>query len=60
MLATYPALPLAKAQAVSIGLTSYNGGMFYGINADRDAMPDIDLLAHSLVEALGELVETVR
>jgi len=60
MLATYPVLPLAKAQSVSVGLTSYNGGMFYGLNADRDAMPDIDVLAQCLVEALGELVETVR
>jgi WS/DGAT/MGAT family acyltransferase len=60
MLATYPVLPLAKAQAVSIGVTSYHGRMFYGLNADRDAMADIDVLAQCLVDALTELVETVR
>jgi diacylglycerol O-acyltransferase / wax synthase len=60
LLATYPVLPLAKAQAVSVGLTSYNGGMFYGLNADRDAMPDVDVLAQCLTDALEELVETVR
>jgi diacylglycerol O-acyltransferase len=56
MLSMYPVVPLAKGQAVSIGLTSYNGGVFYGLNADRDAMPDIDVLAGCLEEALAELV----
>jgi hypothetical protein len=44
---------------VSIGLTSYNGGVFYGLNADRDSMPDVDVLAQCIEEALAELVETV-
>ncbi len=60
MLEVYPVVPLAKGQAVSIGLTSYNGGVYYGLNADRDAMPDIDVLAECIVEALAELRETVR
>jgi diacylglycerol O-acyltransferase len=60
MLEAYPVVPLAKGQAVSIGLTSYNGGVYYGLNADRDAMPDVNVLAECLVESLGELRETVR
>jgi diacylglycerol O-acyltransferase / wax synthase len=60
MLDMFPVVPLAKGQAMSIGLTSYNGGVFYGLNADRDAMPDIDVVATLLTEALDELVETVR
>lgn len=60
MLAAYPVVPLAKAQAVSVGLTSYNGGVFFGLNADRDAMPDVDVLAQCLGDALDELLETVR
>jgi WS/DGAT/MGAT family acyltransferase len=60
MLEVFPVVPLAKGQAVSIGLTSYNGGVYYGLNADRDAMPDIDVLAQSIEESLAELVETVR
>ncbi|MFZ5850948.1 MAG: WS/DGAT/MGAT family O-acyltransferase [Actinomycetota bacterium] len=59
MLEAYPVVPLAKGQAVSIGLTSYNGGVFYGLNADRDALRDVDVLARCLGEALAELVETV-
>ncbi|MCW2679839.1 MAG: hypothetical protein JWM62_1240 [Frankiales bacterium] len=59
MLEMYPVVPLAKGQAVSIGLTSYDGGVYYGLNADRDAMPDIDVLAGLLEESLAELVGTV-
>ena len=60
MLSMYPVVPLAKGQAVSIGLTSYDGGVYYGLNADRDAMPDIDVLASLIEESLAELVGTVR
>jgi WS/DGAT/MGAT family acyltransferase len=60
LLEMYPVVPLAKGQAVSVGLTSYDGGVFYGLNADRDAMPDIDVLATCLEESLAELVGTVR
>jgi len=59
MLEVYPVVPLAKGQAVVVGLTSYNGGVFYGLNADRDAMYDVDVLAQCIDEALVELVETV-
>ncbi len=60
MLSMYPVVPLAKGQAVSCGLTSYDGGVYYGLNADRDAMPDIDVLASLIEESLAELVGTVR
>jgi hypothetical protein len=56
MLEVYPVVPLAKGQAVSIGLTSYNGGVYYGLNADRDAMPDVEVLSQLIEESLGELV----
>jgi diacylglycerol O-acyltransferase len=60
MLAAYPVVPLAKGQALSIGLTSYDGKVFYGLNADRDAMPDVGVLAQCLGDALGELLEATR
>ena len=55
MLDMYPVVPLAGGQAVSIGITSYDGGLHYGLNADRDALPDVDVLAESMPEALDEL-----
>ena len=58
MLSTYPVMPLARGQAVSIGLTSYDGGVYFGLNGDRAAMPDLDVLGQCLVDSLAELVET--
>ncbi|MCA1672039.1 MAG: wax ester/triacylglycerol synthase family O-acyltransferase [Actinobacteria bacterium] len=55
----FPVVPLAKNQAVSIGITSYDGGVYYGLNADRDAMSDVDTLAALIEESLEELVSTV-
>jgi hypothetical protein len=60
LLAAYPVLPLVKDMALSIGLTSYNGGVFFGLNADRDAMDDIDVLTACMSEALDELLDTTR
>jgi WS/DGAT/MGAT family acyltransferase len=52
----FPVVPLSGGQAVAIGLTSYNGGVYYGLNADRDAMYDADVLASLIEESLAELV----
>jgi diacylglycerol O-acyltransferase / wax synthase len=60
LLASYPVIPLAKGQALAIGLTSYDGGVHYGLNGDRDAMPDLDDLRRCIVDALAELVEAAR
>jgi WS/DGAT/MGAT family acyltransferase len=60
LLASYPVIPLAKGQALGIGLTSYDGEVHYGLNADRDAMPDLDDLRRCVTDALAELVEAAR
>ncbi|WP_219415400.1 WS/DGAT/MGAT family O-acyltransferase [Pseudonocardia nigra] len=57
MLDMYPVVPLAGGQAVAIGITSYDGGVHYGLTADRDAMPDVDVLASAMEESLAELVD---
>jgi hypothetical protein len=60
LLASYPVIPLAKGQALAVGLTSYDGGVHYGLNGDRDAMPDLDDLRRCIVDALAELVEAAQ
>ncbi|MFN8546017.1 MAG: wax ester/triacylglycerol synthase family O-acyltransferase [Candidatus Binatia bacterium] len=50
VLAAYPMVPLFGNQAVGVALFSYAGGLFWGINADWDAMPDL----HDLVWALRD------
>ena len=60
MTSSFPVIPLARGQALSVGLTSYDGGVYYGLFADRDAMPDLDMLGQCLLDALAELVEVTR
>ncbi len=59
MLEIFPVVPLARNQAVSIGVTSYDGGVYFGLNADRDAMPDVDNLGRMVEESVEELLATV-
>ncbi len=58
MTESYPVQPLLPGHALSIGVTSYDGGVFFGLNADRDALPDLDVLGQCLTEALEELVDS--
>ena len=38
----FPAVPLnPRNQALSIGIVSYDGGVRFGLLADRDALPDL-------------------
>jgi len=59
MLAAYPVVPLARGQAVSIGLTSYDGGVYFGLNADREGLPDVEVLAQCIDDAIEEMLATV-
>ncbi|MCW2788512.1 MAG: wax ester/triacylglycerol synthase family O-acyltransferase [Aeromicrobium sp.] len=56
----YPCIPLSGRRALAIGVTSYNRKVFFGIVADRDAVPDVDVLAQCIEDALQELVDTVE
>ena len=58
MIETYPVHPLSHGHALAIGVTSYDGAVFYGITADRDLVPDADVLGQCLTEALDELLDT--
>jgi WS/DGAT/MGAT family acyltransferase len=52
----FPILPLSAGQAMSIALTSYNGGVYFCVNADRDAVRDVATVAELVEESLAELV----
>ncbi len=57
MVGSYPVPPLLPGHPLAVAVTSYNGKVFYGLTADRDWLPDADLLGTCLTEALDELVE---
>ena len=56
MRAVYPLVPLNRNQALGIALFSYNGGLYWGFNADWDAVPDL----HDLVEAVTTEFDLLR
>ena len=61
VLEIYPFVPLSpQGRALSIGILSYDGGVFFGIAGDRDVMADIDELAGDLEDALAEQIAAGR
>jgi diacylglycerol O-acyltransferase / wax synthase len=55
MVEVYPVVPLSPQQhALSIGVVSYDGGVFFGITADRNLFADIFEVAADLEAALAE------
>lgn len=52
----FPILPLTEGHAASIALASYDGGVYYCVNGDWDAMRDVRVLAEMVEESLAELV----
>jgi WS/DGAT/MGAT family acyltransferase len=55
--AVYPIVPLAEGHALSIGMTTIQEQACFGLYADREALPDVDRLAHHLDAALDELLD---
>jgi diacylglycerol O-acyltransferase / wax synthase len=55
----FPMVPLAKRQAVCVGIMSYDGAIDFGLIGDYEAMPMLDHLAAALEDSLDELVATV-
>ena len=47
----------AANQVLAIGVTSYNGMLYLGVNADREAASDLDVPPSWLRESLDELLE---
>jgi hypothetical protein len=54
--AVYPLVPLFSNQNLGIALFSYDGGLYWGFNADWDAVPDL----HELVDLLHQELEILR
>lgn len=56
VVAMYPVAPLAKGQGLAVACTSYHGSVFFGLTADRDAIPDVEQFAEHIGEAVEELL----
>ena len=51
----FPMVPLAENTALGIAVMSYDGQMNFGLNADYDALADVEVLAEELRAAIDEL-----
>ena len=60
LLETYAVPPLLPSQVRAIGVTSYNRMLYLGVNADREAMSDLDVPPSLLRESLDELLEAAQ
>jgi WS/DGAT/MGAT family acyltransferase len=56
----FPIVPLVRQHALAIGVTSYDGGVYIGLNGDRKAVHDIDAFATMVEESLDELKDSIR
>jgi WS/DGAT/MGAT family acyltransferase len=51
----YPLVPLSLNMGLGVGVTSYNHRLFFGLMADPNVMPDVDLLKECIDESFIEL-----
>jgi WS/DGAT/MGAT family acyltransferase len=54
----FPMVPLARRQALCIGIMSYNGQVNFGLIGDFDGMADLDSFSLDLEAATREVIET--
>jgi WS/DGAT/MGAT family acyltransferase len=60
MCSTYAHVPIAGGTRCSIGIFSYLNSMTFGINADFDAFPDVDVLSGGIRRGVDQLLELAR
>ena len=54
----FPMVPLARRQALCVGIMSYNGQVNFGLVGDYDAMADLDSFALDLEATTEEVIAT--
>jgi diacylglycerol O-acyltransferase / wax synthase len=60
LLASYPSMPLGENAALSIACTSLGGTMAFGLTADWDAVPDLEVLSRGIERAIDRLTDAAR
>lgn len=55
----WPLVPLASEHSVALAVFSYDGTVFFCLNADMDSMVDLDVLSRGMEESFAELRSAV-
>ncbi len=58
MLYSYPYVPIAGHVRIGIAIFSYLGGLNFGITADYDSVPDLEVLTAGIESGIAELLES--
>lgn len=53
-------LPATYRHTVSVGMTTVRDQACFGVYADRETLPDADILARDIDEAIAELLAQAR
>lgn len=60
LLDIYPIAFLPKGHGLAVAVFSYNGHLDFGLLADFDTIPDIDVISSGITESVEELVRLAR
>jgi diacylglycerol O-acyltransferase / wax synthase len=60
LLDVFPVAFLPRDHALAIAIMSYNGRMNFGLLADYDALPDLDVIGEGIEASLAELLALAR
>jgi len=52
---TIPVVPIFSGHSLGIAVVSYNGNLTFGLNADRDTFPDLELVRKGIEQSLHAL-----
>ncbi len=56
----YPLAPLAPGQALAVAISTYRGRVHYGLVADAQAVPDLDVFARAVTAEVQTLITACR
>ena len=56
----YPLVPLAAEHALGVAVVSYDGNVFFGVVADKDTVPDLDVMLDELGASIRDLLALAR
>ncbi len=60
MIKAFPYVPTASPMRVGVAIFSYEGQFTFGVNADYDSIPDVDVLTAGIEAGVTELVKVAE
>jgi diacylglycerol O-acyltransferase / wax synthase len=60
LVASYPVMPLGEHSGLSVACSSLGGTMAFGLTADWDAAPDLDVLTRGISDGVAQLASPTR